>query len=454
MLTSPSPHAGDLMACLTWCKTPESALDFLGPSLASCLLTSAARKQIGITAPILPERSGVALCLLVMNPQLTSYKELEPIFRVIARSFILPVQWSKGRGHATGLPPGFSDLADNLLKVLNLEGWRLQLPEEFGTCDLEWLRCSTESLWAPLAASLILAEKGGQPSRRVLATGRWAQNEMAAIRGVDEKIAAILQAFPPDGSAGKPILFVPKGNFEAAKLYAGDAVEIKSYPANQTVLAKALAEHLRELSIPPDRLTHRLKVRLAYANSDYIVPDEPRRVAYYLSNLVGDLAIRLRRKYLTGKPPVRRLVLVVSKHYELCILLLTMFRPEHIAILYTKPCGEDEGSEKYLDEIRSRGFRFDPIEVIPGSEDETIDACVAWLLREPEAEARAIEVTSGTKPMSLALAAAALRCNARIFYLDHLFRAGKPIFGTETLRHLDWFYWNRKTNPGSDKEIE
>ena len=182
-------------------------------------------------------------------------------------AWVLPLRWQKGRGHHSHLPAGLLTVADNALSALQRaedvkDCWGL-VPSPGGLLDehdLSELEGDYGSVWAPLAAGLLLAAWNGKPDPTIWASGAWKDNQ--GVLPVDSLEAKLTLA----AEFGAKMFFVPATNLKDARQYA------KRLPCFHVC---AIAEERRPTDILRD---YRVQLRLRPAPDD---PKEERR-AYYL----------------------------------------------------------------------------------------------------------------------------------------------------------------------------
>ncbi len=433
---------------LNRCRSSDSdrCVSILGPHLARYLLEPELRREVGLAPPVLPAGRGELIALLVLERPKEHERAGEDPWPCLAAGFGLPLVWRKNRADSVRLPRGLTAVADEVRRVLEHDGWGLDLSEELKDYDLSALEFDVPSLWAPLAAALELAVRGGQPRSTVFASGRWTDRGMASVGGVKIKLAAARDL----AQGAEATVFLPAQSYEEAREWAKDGVEIVPYDVSETDPKKAMAAHLAQLDVPPERGSSSLDERLAYANRPHIVSDGKKRQSYYIDHLVADLAQRVAEMAdddgLIPDAGLDRLILALSWSHELCRLMILALRPRNALVLCT------EGTEKYLDGIRSvtdgvgkneknqraTGTKLDIQKIIGGEEEICLRYCERWLTAVPETAARAVDVTGGTKIMTLLLSTVARATAARALYLEHDYQYGKPKYGTERIRSLDW----------------
>lgn len=432
---------------IEWCSNPRAALDSLAAPLASYLMSSQALAQVGLRQPDPFSHPGTINGLFVRSEEMGAGPG-----SVIASAFLLPFTWVKGTMDGEGVPKGVLEVAEQVREVTGRKEFGLQLGRDLRSYDMSGLVLRAESLWVALAAQLEITALGGLARTRVLATGSW-DGRVSAVEGVGRKVELVRKI--SSGMKEGPLLFVPGANEEEARSAAADEVDIRTYPPMERDWRKSLSEHLRMLDTPPVKSESTLEKRLEYANRPHVMTDAVYRREYYLDQIVDDLAAQVgawhgKAEHRGGRK-LRRLIVPVSYRYELAVLLLKALRPASALLLCTPQSMEHGFKVRAAAEGDVRDIEL--ILVEKGDEEKLLGSCVEWLMAEPDESVRAVEITSGTKVVSAALVAAALRANAKIFYLDHEVsdkeKAGPlPFCGNEKLRRLDWIE-NREAQGGS-----
>ena len=411
----------------------DTVVDLIGRHFASYVLSETVLKQQNLPHPTYPERPGIACCLLTWDiPSVRT--DGTSMFKPC---FIMPFQWKKRPDHSRKLPQGVIDAADNVLSAVTPStGWKLHLPDELDCQDMSALNVSAHSIQASLMAACILADEGGKPQSRVMSTGKWTPSGMAKVDKIKQKALAARQ-LAKRATSDKPVcLFVPYQNFDSVKMLNSDTLKIKFYPVEERNCRYAMREHLKLLDTPPDDKSD-YQDRIDYANRFWIASDRNLRRVFYLSHLVNDLAIRIRKTYL--KDEYTRVIISLSKSYETAHLLLTVFSEARVLVLFT------EETHKYVDSLRNAFSNAEFLPIRLSAEELVLDKCIHWLQAESNCAKRAVEITGGTKAVTAALIFTAQQTNSSVYYLDHDWQSG-PVYGTERLRCLSWLHHGGKEN--------
>ena len=401
-------------------NTPTDVIGYLTSNLARFLLAPGTRQQEGLGPPNLPENSGDANVILVWNPRLA----LSPM---IAPSFVLPLTWVESYNDCARLPKGVGTVADQVREALGIRDWGLALSPALDGVDLRNLEFNCGSIWAPLAAALLVAKSGGEPKPQVLSTGAWSGRGIEKISDIPLKVAAVEATFPANANI-KPILFVPKLNESEALACASNRLTILAYPMGQVALT-SLRKHLAELEAPP-QTGALIGRRIEYVNREYL--PYPKRQEYYNSHLIDSIADRVRESAPAPLRAVSRLVIGLGKQPELPLMLLKAIRPAEVLVLHTEDTSEHLPA---LDnQLKSWGGRLfsRPISLrdFKGAVQWTTD----WLEEAGELEA-VVDITAGNKIMTACVVLAAKSSGARRAYLSHDYDHGTQVFGSEQL-HL------------------
>ncbi len=367
---------------------------------------------------------GVCFCLVVLDEKFT-----KPFFN---KAFLFPLRWRKASEDSALLPPAIVQAANQVRQDVAIAGWGIHPHELLHGMDFSDTKMSVESVWPSLATALVLAENGGAQYSHIFATGKWTRYGMAAVGGIAEKIEAVVHSAPLVCPYKKPVLFLPEKNHSAVR-YPEDVLEIKTYPSGQKNWRDVLGEHLRELQVPPNR-SDPLELRLKYANQKWVRQSRAFRRKYYLTNLVDDLAMQLRKK---SGMHFHRIAMGLGKNYEVAVLLLKALNPQKACLICTKPGRDDSGSEKYFELITAHYRRVEKLPLVLGKEEEILPELTSFL-DVGGSELCAVEITGGTKSMTALMIVGGHRANTKFLYLEHQTEQGQPIFGTERIRELDW----------------
>lgn len=402
-----------------WCRSAGVARSWLGP-LAPWLMQPEHR----LVQPQLLDRVGaVHLLLVARRPDETQ--------AVLAPGFVLPCLWCAGGLEPSRLPQKLVALSRRVAELAKVPGFTLQLDPRLEPMDLGGLEVEVESCFAPLYAALVLASLGAQPAPGVFATGQELDGStLGAVQGIEAKLGAVHAL-----RLERAVVFVPAGNLQRAREVVRQldaSIDVRPYPVSEPSLARTMAPHLAQLDVPPQRLPDNLQVRLDWANRDYRL-FLPERTDFYLEHLVHDLAARLAEDPCVARWPVRSLALAVSFNWSLVVLLVHALRPQRLLLLHSPETERHQASiERAISGVPSV---LQHVEVVEPGESSALELLEPWLAEQGRS---AVEVTGGTKAMSVLLTVAAQRSGAELLYLRHEVRNGRFLFGTESFRALDW----------------
>ncbi len=132
---------------------------------------------------------------------------------------VLPLHWAKAAEHDARLPAGLLQVAEQVLDQLRGEDvkgiWRLRVPTEdfLQSHDLSALDGSYGSVWAPLAAGLLLAASQGKPDPAVWSSGAWLAGK--GTQPIDELEAKLAVA----AEFGAESFFLPETDVRKSAVY-------------------------------------------------------------------------------------------------------------------------------------------------------------------------------------------------------------------------------------------
>lgn len=432
----------------------EYSMSLLGPGLASFTFCRDALEELGVSRPRLQEKVGSAVALFVFRRSSGAPPQEPPPKPVFAQAFGLPFLWVEGRPHSTRLPKGMGAFAEGICRQTGHRGWGLHLDTPLDAVDLSQVTFELESAWAPLAAALELASLGGVSRAAVFSTGRWEEGlGVAGVTGIREKVEAVSRLTGLDEDSRQPeapgladpdlpLFYVPASIFQQAREAARGRIEVVSYPPSEPRWKRALTQHLVSLDVPPTQGAHPLEARLDYVNRPHILTDVQLRRDYFMSHVLEDLVAARSSKQpsrqgeeMVGRK-VERLVLALSFSYDLTAYVLQSLKPRQALLLVTR---ETEALvEKVTMGLGDTALKIETLLVEPGSEREVSTRSGEWLMGEPNPKLRAVDITAGTKLVTVALVYAAREANARCFYVTHTYHKGRPLYGQEALETFPW----------------
>lgn len=379
-------------------------------------------------------------------------------FPLLRDAFALPVRWVRADGSAAGpdLPPGLAAEAQTVVELVSavqdrgepVAGrWRLRLaaddcPDKY---DLSgWRSAGGGSAWGILVAALMTAQYEVETDPTVWASVAWDADHrrLKPVESLRAKVAAARHA-------GAVQLFVAPDQ----RLPQVDGIEIRRL--NQRALNPVAA-------LVPLQVAHALRPRPL---ADYLAgfPDAPgearrrffadanayhrlltdrgewdRASTYYRQELLGPIAARCRAQLPTNWPDRPRLVTFLSGTSELVELAVRIHRPGRVLILCTSETEvqQDRAAEQVANAAGCEclvEFRMISSDALPG----TLPSAVAEFARDGRAEDLVIDLTPGTKAITLALYTDLAVSESRPVYVHTSRPDGSTIqFGTEELVFL------------------
>jgi hypothetical protein len=367
----------------------------------------------------------------------------------------LPMCWKRGSAHDHRLPDGFADIADNVIEELrrtnHVNGeWGLHLDLE---AELHGCRIDASSAFAALVGGLLLTVWEGEPRPDVWATGAWySRGGLREIDGVEEKLLAAAEL-------GCRVFAAPGAQVEIAQDFVDKqrlAIEVVSLRHGQVDPRLALTEYLERLQVPPGRHDPSTLRAQYYLN----ISDSDRAREYYRKTIFEDVVLKCRDDLQSTGQECRNvgsLVTVVSHGWEIVLVAAGVFQPRRVLLLHDRNSAEFcRAVDTILTEVRKakeeyssdgNGFLRE-IEFVPVPfEERRFPGMVCEfgrLLREHAAEdPTVVDVTPGTKTMSLALWCVAPRAS-RFIYWQHSkvgarvipFEERPELFGRDALDRL------------------
>ncbi len=362
-------------------------------------------------------------------------------FPALREAFLLPLVWTWQTSDDSRLPDCVRQLAGKIRQQLNhaqsrnfrektdFSRWGLQLAVHIGNTDIlhalaAELQLSPSSGWGWLCASLIAAEQIRQtqennpPSLRhdVWITAEW--NDGSGIDAVGCLEAKLRAASCPQ--SGVKIFFVPESQVESARRFLPEQSEltIQGLPQDKPDPVEALRPCLLELEVPP-RPDGPIIYLQAYYERLYS-RNTDRAKQYYHQQLLPRVIERLRQQWQEKNGTISHLVTILSDNPELVHIAIESTGASRCLVLATS---DKRAAMHELEQMRASAQR--PCEVmlkIYNSTDE--------LLRELEWEVHAfvqgvpaelvgLDLTPGTKEMTLTLALRVAQPEHRLLYLRH-----------------------------------
>jgi len=404
-----------------FCQEASAARDLLGP-LSPWLLRPELRDGL---RPKLSQARG-AVHLLCARPDGATGGA------ALAQGFVLPCRWVEGSPDSLRLPPALATVAARVRDLTGAEGFGLHLGEGLAGVDLSGMDLPSGSCFAPLAAALFVACRGGRPHPHVFGTGCWVeQGGIGRVEGVEAKLAAVA-ALGIEGA----IVYVPAADQEEAARLAVPGVKVRGYGFGERGVERALAAHLVALDVPPG-VEEPLPERLGWANRAHVLPAYRERKVFYETNLLADLAGVLGRSPVLPPEGLGALAVTVGPNWGPSALVARAARPRRLLLLATAD------SATWVEAVRVQAAAVgssveEPCFLGEGGEREVAAKIGAWLSSAPRPAA--VDITAGTKAMTAILLAAAARSGAQVLYLTHRTEHGgnTPLFGGERFQDMTW----------------
>jgi hypothetical protein len=392
--------------------------------------------------------------------------------KLLRKAFLLPLRWAPGERHDPRLPKPLLDRADRVLGAV-LRGtaagtagasWGLRFGvEKEPAPDLSGLDFLPPSAWAALAAGLLLALDEAGPNPRVWATGAWAEPGGGIVR-----IDFLKPKLRLGMACGAEAVFVPESQVEeAATAVQQIAAELEADPEGLRLLHEEAPRSAPKVGVPRPEIG-RLRegtARPRAALDEYLArlfqrplltdPPATRRAWYRLLVERGDAAAARSwfvdallleiasecRRHLVGQCGdglPTDLVTIASDSWELVPLMVEIVRPRRCLALYTDNKVEErdralQATRRLLDERRG-GCDLIPREFKEkGDLFEPFAEEVRKFAAGGEPGALALDLTPGTKEMSLALQFAAAQPQNRLLYIRHQRQGSLVVPGSQRL---------------------
>jgi hypothetical protein len=370
-------------------------------------------------------------------------------------AFALPLMWKAGVAHAEGLPDSLKRLAEEIrLAVSPDQFWGLQ--DNLGVpCDLRELwhfqkqdSNAFDSLWATLAASLLLTIQGGMLNPTLFATAAWdASQGICKVNGLEGKIATVYDL-------GGKTLFVPKSNEQEASdinkktaqdrnCQPSDILKIEVLECGNThikqVLRPILAAHQ---NYPPDQ-SEPLDLRCNYYQCQVELGVKEAN-QYYQTYLQEELAEECRKRGIqdldeNSLANLDSLVSFVSFNPEGALFVISTLRPRHTLLFYTKE------TEKHIPQVEEKIKKYNGVaekilfeDKNSVAEDQRLTEKICSFVEQHGATKTVVDVTPGPKDFS-AFTIMAVNANLTpLLYLCHYWNNATRSFaaGKERIRRL------------------
>lgn len=403
------------------------------------------------TPPRPPREPGVCGVLVAAHrPQ--AYPMLRP-------AFALPVKWEQARSSAAGsdLPPELAAEAARVLEVIDAfrsdgvpaaRGWRLRLavddhPDRY---DLSgWRDVGGGSWWGSLTAGWVVAARGGLPDPTVWASVGWDRG-LTPVEAISSKADAAQRH-------GGTTLFVAATQPDLNPLVPG--LEVRRLDDRYGHPLHALRPLAAALAVRPDPFegywarsadeleedTRRdfFRDAQAYFSLHKLDLGNPAEAtAFYRERMLPAIADRCRSLLPEGwGDRGHRLVTVVSTNPELVELAARIVRPSRMLVLFT-PTTERQWAgvigrvAEVVPEDRLQAIPV-PDDLRPGG----LPPAVLAFARDGSPEELVVDLTPGTKLMTLTLDRDLTNPKCVRFYLKTEWTGPSMRFGTEQVILLD-----------------
>lgn len=349
--------------------------------------------------------------------------------------------------HDRLLPPGLVRLADLVREQLGWPAWSRHQLQQFALRGPVLKAISTHSdfssAWAALAPGLEVAATGGHPDPCVWATGCWdCQRGLREVAGLNEKLHLAAEH-------GAKEFFLPASQQgEASQIVAGHGASPSVNPLRMGItepreVLRPLLARLRACP-PPANEDDEPAFQACIDSYNFQPLDDERTHAFYETHLLPTVAARLKRclqeRWPSWQPT--HLVTIVSRRRELVLLAARALQVRHVLLFYTDgPLGNDQTDDMrhVCARLQTQAVQCTPVAFHDDpSLQDTLAERLAPFLKGVPADSVVVDLTPGTKLMSLCLAFAAPTGSWQL-YLQHQTRPvgdRRPIPGTE--RYLRW----------------
>ncbi len=345
----------------------------------------------------------------------------------------LPVVWSRQPPEPAKRPPlPLLRLAQQVAHQLGHPDWHLQtlLPVPGGNWSALEDQLKAASGWAPLAAALWVAAQGGRSDLRVGATGAWIPKRGLQPVLLEGKLQAAAEL-------GIRQFFVPECQLpQAQRACEGvhPAPDVQPLPTGTTDWRETLHPLLAQMDYPPDEHASPEVQAQWYVRQ----PDLQKARHYYHRMLLSPIADRLRKQWeaQVGQS-CSQLVTIISHNPELAVLTTLMTGAQRVVVLFTRDQAPNLNVFKRLLRQANSQVEIGTREFATAEElAQQAGPVVGELADQLPPEHLAVDLTPGTKEMTLAMFAAA-RAGNRLVYLRHRIQQRRAVPFSERLRVFD-----------------
>jgi len=380
-------------------------------------------------SPRLPRTRGSCWVVFVVD---------QPRYPLLREAFVLPLRWQRWADVETvarwgsDLPAPLVREAKSVLQVLHAfktsgersqpTDWSLRLnvdsqPDLYNLEELDGLT-DASSGWASLAAGWLIAARGGLIDPSVWASACWDDNGLQPVRGLDAKLRLASEL------GAKRFFAVPaQRGPETGALAQRLGLRLEDLEPDTVHPLHALRPLARALAVPPEAPQDPDSWEMATAYYHLLRTDlnDPKGAAeFYLSSVLPAVVAGCRGQSEQQDPELLgqrgSLITILSGSPELVELAVLVFRPRRCLVLFTSQ------TEGQLTQARQRitaavgdcSFEWELIDrqLRPGG----LPARVHSFARAFPDWPVLIDLTPGTKLMTLALDRDLSDCRARRFY--------------------------------------
>jgi hypothetical protein len=232
------------------------------------------------------------------------------------------------------------------------------------------------------------------------------------------------------------MLFVPQSQVEEVQALRRDlpetGLDVRGLPEEERSPRAALRDYLDELRVPPGPDRPRAARREYYLSCAH----EMRARKYYRTTLLPDIITELRAQWerQAGPAAASHLVTVASDSPELAAMAVAVVRPRRCLLLSTrdKAAKADEALELIREHAAGCEVVPHPFPDLAAMLADLAEPVRAFTAGCPPEEV-VLDLTPGTKEISLALAFEAARAGNRLSYVRHDRRDARVVPFSERL---------------------
>lgn len=353
-----------------------------------------------LAQPRLPGGVGVCNVLLV-------WKDL-PEDSVLRPGFFLPLQWHRGQ-NAEGVPGRLVELAGQVSREINpKDQWEIRFAESMSGWDLSDLEVEAGSARVTLSVSLMAAQRGTATRGDAAVSACWdpENHRFMGVEGLEAKLGAA-------AAAGCEHVFLSAGDVERATSSAPPGIELKPLVSTGADFGRSVSELLHFMQVPPGPEAP-MDRRCGYANN---FPRNMRaeREGYILNNITRGRSEAVRRAL--SNPAACESLVVIASSPSAALLSLLSIRPDRCRVVTTESMEKENAIGQVIKERAE--------EWIPGTdlnvttiEDPRDDAGLRRSIGSAAGDSVWVDVTGGTKGMSVRAALCAREVGATVFHIE------------------------------------